>query len=267
MTTQAGTRAKAGGSPLPLRARFLLMDRIVSFRTLANSVFQPKIRLPVAQQSPRGVPPFHTLRWGVVLAALAASQLGGCQSGSDCHIPEARCDDNVALNCKIAVDVKGKSTIFQEDDCHAGTCQIDDQGAFCAAGHGPDPACNGGNDPVCEGSVVTGCRNGYASSSYDCALNPRAGVGNSFTPLVNKGQFCVTSNEPDALSGSNTRRAFCALEADPVAVCKDVPYRSPDPESECDGDDLVACFYGYVLSRDTCGAGLCSAATRVGKCL
>jgi len=267
MTIQAGRRVKGGRLAVAFLARILLLARIVLIRISENYLLQPKFKLRIAQQSTRGVPRFHTPRWSAALAALAASLLGGCQSGSDCHIPEARCDDNVALNCKIAVDVKGKSTIFQEDDCHAGTCQIDDQGAFCAAGHGPDPACNGGSDPVCEGSVVTGCRNGYASSSYDCALNPRAGVGNSFTPLVNKGQFCVTSNEPDALSGRNTRRAFCALEADPVAVCKDVPYRSPDPESECDGDDLVACFYGYVLSRDSCGAGLCSAPTRVGKCL
>ena len=87
------------------------------------------------------------------------------------------------------------------------------------------------------------------------------------TPLVNGGKFCVTSNEPDALSGRNTPRAFCALEADPVAVCKDVPYRSPDPEFECDGDDRVACFYGYVLSRTDCGAGLCTNSGRASQCM
>jgi len=248
--------------------RFLLSMGLVNLRALTNCVLLRQLSRPVVPHATRGVPRLHTHIWRLVLASLAAPQLTGCESAEDCQVHEARCEGHVALNCETAVDVKGKSRVFRETDCGTGTCQIDDQGAFCAVDPTPSPACNGASESVCNGSTVTNCRSGYASSTYDCTTKARAGVAfGSPTIPASAGTFCVTSTQLSSTIGLKSQRAFCAIDAEPALACQGAPDDSSAPVFECDGDDRVACFDGYILERTNCGSGRCSMNARVGQCI
>ena len=218
----------------------------------AERVVVRKPRAPCAARATQGVLLLHLRRLGVVLAALLSTSACGAP-GNDCLVPQARCDGNVASNCTYREDVATSYQTWRTTSCGTGTCQVDDQGAFCALQSAPDPSCDAANTPFCAGAVLTGCRAGYATSTYDCGSGastaPNAdSVG---APFDGNDPFCVDASAESIFNrhGGADAVAFCAAAAEPNPVCQATYQNFDDRALTCDGNDQLECWYGYLLKR------------------
>jgi len=213
----------------------------------AHPVFSLKSKRSPRCVCTQAVPRLHGRELGVALAALFS--ISACGSpGNDCLVPEAHCDGNIASNCTYREDVATSYQTWKTTSCGAGTCQVDDQGAFCALTSAPDPRCDAADTPFCAGALVTRCRAGYAISTDDCG----SGTHDPFCVDASaKSVFNRHGGVPDGV-------AFCAAEAEANAICQAAFQNEGDPVLTCDGNDQLQCWYGYLLKRMTlasCGSG------------
>jgi hypothetical protein len=151
-----------------------------------------------------GVTAIHGRALGVTLTALLSSLLSGC-GGDDCVGGQFRCDDNVAMNCEFEDGANGPSHTWSTKACGVGACKVDDHGAFCAVGDSVDANCATSTTPefICVEATLTGCRTGYATSTYDCATGASTGSSDILYAVRNpEGPLCISS----------TDGAFCAAK-------------------------------------------------------
>ena len=222
--------------------------------------FGRKSSAPSAARAAQGVLRLHVRGLGVVLAAHFSTSACGAP-GNDCRVPEARCDGNTASNCTYREDVATSYQTWKTTSCGTGTCQIDNQGAFCALQSAPDPSCDAADTPFCAGAVLTGCRSGYASSTYDCGSGASM-APNSYIvspPFDPNTPFCVDASAKSIfmrLGGDPNAIAFCAAEAEPNPICQAATQNLDDKVSTRDGNDQLQCWYGYLLKRTMPASGL-----------
>jgi hypothetical protein len=107
-----------------------------------------------------------------VLCCLAASALLACDSGHDeCNSYDARCDGNIAMNCRKS----GDDLEWDERDCGSATCDTyterspdggdDVTGAVCV-----DPTCHAdlAFESFCEGTDLISCNHGERTGFGYC---------------------------------------------------------------------------------------------------
>ena len=110
-------------------------------------------------------------RYKVTCVALLMTLLSGCSSNKDeCQFGEFRCDESKATECRHLENGNGTYAAWVRTACVFGTCQTDQNGAFCALDGGPEPRCAASDSVLfCDGSTVLQCRGIYLISTYNCA--------------------------------------------------------------------------------------------------
>jgi hypothetical protein len=187
----------------------------------------------------------NTLRFFMPGLLTLLMLLSACNR-DECVAGQARCDGNVAQFC--AGGEHGEGSHWGSTDCGAGFCQLSkdkDGFAFCATTKEPDARCasamsDGGPANAyqlfefCQDDEAVGCREGYVDRSINCS------TGESFGAQIH-----ATASVGHCESVDNL--AFCALDPKPNALCQ-----AAMGDQACDGDKMLNCLEGYVVSRSDC---------------
>jgi hypothetical protein len=218
----------------------------------------------------RRVPLSHARALSVALAALVAGVGCNFRHADDCQSSDSRCTGDMLAECVLMEDGNGSYWTWSATSCGAGSCETDDQGAFCALDAAPDPSCSADGKPVCIDTTVTQCRSGYRYSTLDCSSGVSAGPPSPDFLGGPASQFCVTSDASVAFEGLRAPPipavqnpvpvSFCATEQQPNSVCRGVYASEPTfTDWSCSGDDRIQCWDGYVVSRTSCNGQGCDA--------
>ena len=182
-----------------------------------------------------GVRGIHTWIVGVASVALSFGLLPGCGPGSDCSGGEFQCDGDVAMNCQPFEGGSGTYYRWQSATCRAGLCKSESGLAFCVASADPNPKCKNLRQVVCDGNTIRQCVDGYASDP---------------------GTVCALCREYDADPSAEVylAGAQCIQETSRNPNCPSTPVGS-GISGACDGNDVLQCEAGLVVSRQPCGTG------------
>lgn len=160
------------------------------------------------------------LRSTLLVAGLAALFAPACSSADDCSQGETRCDGNRILGCPTDYITSRKFSV-PAGDC--GTAQCINtrlsgvRSVACSTSGALDDRCAGKDGPTCvNATTFLACEQGYSSREATCA--------------------CIAT--------SFTARAFCALAPMPDPKCSG--------RSTCDGNAILECLDGYVVTRTPC---------------
>jgi hypothetical protein len=185
----------------------------------------------------RHVPPSNRGLFGLLILVVVSLTISACNTDA-CALGQFRCRDNVAEYCSGEERAPNK---WVSTDCGPGFCHLSSEPdvlPFCALTEGPDPRCAPPPDKeFCQDNEFVRCREGYVVQTYDCTAGATFGG-----PLDHaSAAFGFCANVGNA--------AFCSLESTPSPLC-----RAPSDGAgrTCDGDRLLLCVSGYLVSRQDC---------------
>ena len=160
---------------------------------------------------------------GVAITFACVSMVSGC--GDQCQADEAHCEGQQIRTCDTTDDIYADWRGLGEN-CGTGSCIDLTVGglreAVCSTSGQADPQCEASAAPVfCNTAGQRVSCNGVYSMIEDCTA---------------EGQFCIDADHDGV---------FCSVGAAPDPACvQDGP--------DCDGDNVVDCYAGYVVGRVTC---------------
>jgi hypothetical protein len=151
------------------------------------------------------------------------------------------CEGNTVKTCVESHDeIFANPPYWETSKCDVACATIAGSGT-CVATASPVAACaHDGNN--CRDGGIIDCLGGYVLSSTSCELGLRCAD-------TMCGPMCVRETVPEPRCNPNA--------ASPP----------PDSSSFCDGNEEVTCQCGFVLARDSCGAGQCKSIGSETQCL
>jgi hypothetical protein len=175
----------------------------------------------------------------IVITALA---LVGCMPGNECMPGAAKCDGNVAYNCKRGLSDTDQPDYWVPNTCGTTSCQVDSQGAFCAPASTQDPFCTpvqAGSLNLCSSNKLVTCRNGFRMAETDCGT-----------------KFCI----PSLPVASGSYPGLCALAADVDSNCVSRCPFTPGSQYACQicvTNAVVNCLQDFRTAQQDCGTATC----------
>jgi len=187
-----------------------------------------------ARHPSRHVPPRNM---GCLLILVVISLVMSACNTDECALGQFRCRGNVAEFCSGEERAPNK---WVSTDCGPGFCHLSSKPnvpPFCALTEGPDPRCSAPDTEFCQDNEFVRCREGYVVQTYDCMTS--ASFGGPLDHASAASGYCANVDNA----------AFCSLESAPSLLCR---AQSDSAGRTCDGDQLLLCVGGYLVSREAC---------------